>query len=683
MKTFKEFIFECYCDEPKSKNELIAEARGGPDYDYEQSFVNLYNHMVNKSNSQGKNMREMFRKAVRTGDMFTVTDLIAKEIQRAQTDPTSPLYFDNLDPKDLGYTGGERVKKGSNAGEIKDKEAHREAYYNKLLNQQYSLLNFVQSESGKIQAGNGNIAEREGATKISLTPKAREITGKDQDTSKVDVSFVDNRGRKFGMSLKDAQGAVVNSSGAEETKAYILLGMNSLLDQQEQSGEITPEQRAEKESMGKELADQLALYMSSTRGMSKEQQKDALPQMQEYLNSIESVIPGTIQAMSSEAITGKGKYGDASTVDALFSTGRGGEVIEDPSWLAQYVFQRGRLGKGQTKPKEGPRVQRPTTITGDIKNYQDAEDKPKDSEYLKKWREEWGVPAWEKKIASFEPEIQDEIKRLQSTGEFSLKDLSDFETADIRSKQVRELEQQETQAQATAQSTSQQVAKAEQEAAAAAEIEAQASKESQAASIPVDANGEPVLNQYRKNINGHFAADPTTPLAKINAERRQAANNNLASAQNNLAAAQNNLQITQNNAAAAADQASQISANAQQLSQQIQGQPEDVASVPQKQPEATVAPTSTAPVASTVPQDQPANVVSTTASIPKEKPTPTSSMPQEKPVVEPNPQEKPVVKPNTQDTQDTQDKPKESDKKTEKNKKPQKESVKTNPELPQ
>ena len=487
MKTFREFMFECLSIGNKiSLRELIAEStRGGPDYDYEQSFVNFYNHMVNKSDSEGADMRELFRGAVQRRDIFTITDLIAKEVQRAQTDPTSPLYFDNLDSTDPGFTGGKRSK----SGEVSDKEAHRQAYYDKLLNQQYSLLNFVQSKSGRIQAAKGHVAEREGATKVPLTAKAREITGKNQDTSKVDVSFIDDSGNRYGISLKDAKGAVVNSSGAEETKSYILLGINTLLDQQEKVDKIiTPEQRAEKEAMGKELADQLALYMSSTRGMSKEQQKDALPQMQEYLNSIESIIPGTIQAMSAEAITGKGKYGDASTVDALFSTGRGGEVIEDPSWLAQYVFQRGRLGKGTSKTKAGA-IQRPTTIAGDIKNYQDAEGKPKTSEYLNKWETDWGKPAWEKKIATFEPEIQDEIRRLQNNDEFGLDDLYNYENQDIEVKQLKASESK---------SQAQQKLKTQQDAQAATgpidpEAEAQAQQEletQQAAQALKDAEKE-------------------------------------------------------------------------------------------------------------------------------------------------------------------------------------------------
>lgn len=576
MKTFREFIFDCYLKESTSIQELIAEAtrRGGPDYDYEQSFVNLYNHMVNKSDAEGKEMRELFRKAVREGDMFTVTDLIAKEVQLAQTDPNSPLYFDNLDATDAGFTGGKRTK----SGEVQDKESHREAYYNKLMNQQYSLLNFVQSKSGKIQAGLGNIAEREGSTKVPLTARARKITGKEYDTSKVDVSFVDRDGNKFGVSLKDAKGAVVNSSGAEETKAYILLGMNSLLDQQVESKEITPEQRVEKELMGAELADQLALYMASTRGMSKEQQKDALAQMQEYLSSIESVVPGTMQAMSAEAITGKGKYGDASTVDALFSTGRGGEVIEDPSWLAQYIFQRGRLGKGTTKTKEGA-IQRPTTISGDIKNYRDAEDKPTDSEYLRRHKEEWGLPAWEKKIAGFEPEIQDEIRRFQSTGEFDLKHLADLESADIRAKQVKELEQQEIQSQAAAQAV--QTAQAQ-----AGQAQAQAQTE-----VPIDPE------QLQVDAAGVEADLEQAVQAKQDSEQVYADDGSRVLRQNVGTFFMNNpekkIEFDQNRAAAdaaVADAQANMGAVAQQLDQLAQAQTETQPEpVPGEQP-ATVAP---------------------------------------------------------------------------------------------
>ena len=636
MKTFREFIFECLSIlDHTSLRELIAEAkegRGGPDYDYEQSFVNLYNHMAANPDRKGAEMRKQFRLAVSKGDMFTITDLISKEVQRAQTDPSSPLYFDNLDSTDPGLTGGKRSK----SGEVADKEAHRQAYYDKLLNQQYSLLNFVQSESGRGQVINRAVANREGATKIPLTAKAKEITGKEQDTSKVDVSFTDTKGNTYGISLKDAKGAVVNSSGAEETKSYILLGMNSLLNQQQESGEITPEQRAEKEAMGKELADQLALYMAGTRGMSKEQQKDALPQMQAYLDGIESVIPGTMQAMSAEAITGKGKYGDASTVDALFSTGRGGEVIEDPKWLAQYVFQRGRLGKGQTKPKEGPRIQRPTTMSGDIKNYQDAENKPKDSEYLRKHREEWGQSAWEKKIAQFEPEIQDQIRSLQNNDDFGLDDLMNYQNQDAQIKQLKAAEAQHAQ----------QGAELEQQASDATAAVSAAQAEVEKANDTTNlrySDKTPVLAQNRQRFLSYADRNPEDKSVKHITEPKRVAQDNLVAAQT---AANDAMAAAQTHAAtpptATLDTIRQGAAQGQQPSQQqIQTQPQPEVEpkqppAPQPQPEAEPKqPPAPQPTSQQTPpeQEQP-TPTKEQQPVPEKQPQPNKKKKEQKPPVE-------------------------------------------------
>ena len=654
MKTFVKFISECYFFLTEAKKEG---GRGGPDYDYEQSFVNLYNHMASDSSKKGAEMRKQFRLAVSKGDMFTVVDLISREIQRAQTDPSSPLYFDNLDPTDPGFTGGKRSK----TGEVEDKEAHRQAYYDKLMNQQYSLLNFVQSESGRGQVINRAVAQREGATKVPLTAKGKELTGKEQDTSKVDVSFTGKDGNTYGISLKDAKGAVVNSSGSEETKAYILLGMDSLLNQQEQSGEITPEQRAEKEAMGTELANQLALYMASTRGMSKEQQKDALGQMQEYLSSIESVVPGTMQAMSAEAITGKGKYGDASTVDALFSTGRGGEVIEDPSWLAQYVFQRGRLGKGQTKPKEGPRVQRPTTIAGDIKNYRDAENKPEDSEYLRKWRDEWGQSAWEKKIGGFEPEIQDEIRKLQGTGQFSLRDLYNYEQQDTQVKQLKSFDQFQQDAQSSEKDL---ISKQKQYDATAAEVEK--------ASVPIDPEtGKEVLHQRRPNLKAFMASNPTSKVAQVNNERQQQAQAKLTQAQSeldnasaihqsnqsNLDTVASSIQAQQQAAAEKEQQPTQTpTTNNQQQQQQTTQLPPQETPQPEQPKKPTqqtqqVAQSQPATPEPTQQQQQPIATTQQPTPTPTEKPTPT---PTEKPIQEPQKKKrngKEQIQPETTQTQ--------------------------------
>ena len=57
----------------------------------------------------------------------------------------------------------------------------------------------------------------------------------------------------------------------------------------------------------------------------------------------EDSFPGVSDYVSKEQITGKGKYGKG--VDSVLKTGRGGELIEFPEFLAAFVKQRPRTSK--------------------------------------------------------------------------------------------------------------------------------------------------------------------------------------------------------------------------------------------------------------------------------------------------------------------------------------------------
>ena len=103
--------------------------------------------------------------------------------------------------------------------------------------------------------------------------------------------------------------------------------------------------------------------MSSSKGMSKEQQKDLLPQLDKLRGSVEELIPGTERETAKAQLSGEGKY--EKPVDSFVSTGKGGGRKRKPEEVSG-PNQRMRLGKGTTKTKEGP-VQRPVTSTGDIK----------------------------------------------------------------------------------------------------------------------------------------------------------------------------------------------------------------------------------------------------------------------------------------------------------------------------
>lgn len=342
LRSFKDFML--IIEEKKD--------RGGPDYNYEVALVSLYNHLIkanDKSNIRGK----LLRGAVSRGDMDTVTDILSDELNKAKTDPKHPLHFDNADNE--GFTG----KAGKTA-------EHEDAYYKALEDQAYTFLNDAQSRTGKSLISQGYVVKRQGAEQAPLSKTGQKAYGKKTDTSKPDIVFQHpTRPERVNyVSLKKASGAVSASSGAEETAGNYTVGMKAALNLALKSGKITKDQKTELEKQTGEKITQLRDVMSSSKGMDKEQQKDLLPKIDSIRGEIEKMVPGTERETGKEQLSGKGKYQQG--VQSFLSTGRGGGRRQKPEEVSG-TYQRARLGKGQTKPKEGPRMQRPVTMTGDIK----------------------------------------------------------------------------------------------------------------------------------------------------------------------------------------------------------------------------------------------------------------------------------------------------------------------------
>ena len=149
-KSFEDFIL--ILEEKKG--------RGGPDYNYEVALVNLYNHLI-KGDDKGNARGKLLRGAVSRGDMNTVTDILADELNKAKTDPKHPLHFNNADNE--GFTG--------KSGKTKE---HRDAYYKALEDQQYTFLNDIQSRIGKNLVSQGYIAKRKKKVVVNFA-KNKEI----------------------------------------------------------------------------------------------------------------------------------------------------------------------------------------------------------------------------------------------------------------------------------------------------------------------------------------------------------------------------------------------------------------------------------------------------------------------------------------------------------------------------
>ena len=332
---------------------LILEAkkgRSGPKYNYEVALVNLYNHLI-KGSDKNNNKGKILRGLVSRGDTEELTDLLAQELNSAKNDEKHPLHFKNAG--DEGFTGGKKT------------DAHKDSYYSELEDQFYTFLNDSQSKLGRSLISQGYTVKRLGDDKIPLSKSGKTAYGKESDTSKADIVFQHptRKERTNYTSLKKASGAVSASAGADETAGNYTVGMRNALQLALKSGRISKDQAKQLEKEGDSRIASLKDSMSGSKGMSKEQQKDLLPQLDKLRGNIEDLIPGTERETAKAQLSGAGKYEKA--IDSFVSTGRGGGRKRKPEEVSG-TNQRMRLGKGTTKTKEGP-VQRPVTSTGDIK----------------------------------------------------------------------------------------------------------------------------------------------------------------------------------------------------------------------------------------------------------------------------------------------------------------------------
>jgi len=340
MKSFEDFI-------------LISEAkkgRSGPKYNYEVALVNLYNHLI-KGSDKNNNKGKILRGLVSRRDTEELTDFLAQELKSAKDDEKHPLHFKNAG--DEGFTGGKKT------------DAHKDSYYSELEDQFYTFLNDSQSKLGRSLISQGYTVKRLGDDKIPLSKSGKTAYGKESDTSKADIVFQHptRPERTNYTSLKKASGAVSASAGADETAGNYTVGMRNALRLALKSGRISKDQAKQLEKEGGSRIASLKDAMSGSKGMSKEQQKDLLPQLDKLRGNIEDLIPGTERETAKAQLSGAGKYEKA--VDSFVSTGRGGGRKRKPEEVSG-TNQRMRVGKGTTKTKEGP-VQRPVASGGDIK----------------------------------------------------------------------------------------------------------------------------------------------------------------------------------------------------------------------------------------------------------------------------------------------------------------------------
>lgn len=477
MKTFVEFISECYF--------LLFEAPKPPDYNYEEAFVRLYNYLTGK-NRVGRQMRGLIQRSA--GDsagaadaMNDIVSIISREVAKAEKDPNHPLHFNNI--PDIGFNRGGKTSE------------HQSAYYEKLNGQKYTFLNLIGSKSGRSIGAKGLIAVRAGSEKTPLSSRGEKVYGKSSDTSKADVLFKDNSGEVIHTSsLKDVGGSVFASSGPEETKGNLLMGMYASLDSRLEKKEINQNEYDELVERGTQLASEIALKMT-TKGLSKEEEKNIInPEIDsrglfKTMGDFEDSFPGVSEYVAKEQITGKGKYGQG--VDSVLKTNRGGELIEFPEFLSTFVNQRFRTSKHGEKGN--------VSVAADAQKVDPDVERPgPDREAYSRLTQTRFEKNLETKIAGFEPEIQDAIAKLDKNSDNFARDFADYEAQDTSLKRLKSFDQfqQDTQSAVAQSETS--VAQAQQAVAAA-----EAEKQSAQNELETNPDGTKTYRQHQaqKRIN--------------------------------------------------------------------------------------------------------------------------------------------------------------------------------------
>ena len=333
MKTFREFIFECY---------YLTEGRGKtPKYSDEYANINFYNHLVSLPN---------VRELITNNNYEEINQIISQEIENSKSDINHPLNFNNA--SDEGFSGKKKTQK------------HQNSYYSQIKRSGPGFLSLIQSKKG------GSIASKGWIGKVSRDQEASKSSWKGNMKSQGRFDYVfsdpDDSKKQHRVSGKDYRGSQAASAQSDQATATLLKGVSVVANQQmksylankpkkkdeeseqeykERLSQIkltAKEKRAEILNKGKERIDMIKQLMKSTKGMSSKEQKDVYTKVQAEIDDLENTIPGTKRASGQEMLKGSGQFDNSKTAQSIWTTGGEGS-FKDPR--QQSVRLRARAGK--------------------------------------------------------------------------------------------------------------------------------------------------------------------------------------------------------------------------------------------------------------------------------------------------------------------------------------------------
>ena len=327
MKSFEDFIFECY-----EYSFLLFEGK----YSDEHAFRKVWNHFITHR-KYGKEIRDL----INAGKYDDAREAMEKEIAAARQDPKHPLSF-------------EKAKRGFEKGKDTNVSQSKSTYHDELKLAPDSVVAYTKGRRGKSATNRSTAyAKVEGGATPPTTRMWKDVVGKESDTSKRDISIADTKDRKFGqgISLKQGEGSQTLSAEPEEVRGLFQAAAKKYIQKLKKDGASKEEIKkfeADLESNVSKYVRAQSLKISPTEN--KEKSGKRLSIAQSAVDSLVQNYPGFDRLVDKEAAGGEQKFG--KRVSAQLDP----ESQEFKDALTALRIKTGKISKSDLPKDERARV---------------------------------------------------------------------------------------------------------------------------------------------------------------------------------------------------------------------------------------------------------------------------------------------------------------------------------------
>ena len=327
MKSFEDFIFECY-----EYSSLLFEGK----YSDEHAFRKVWNHFITHR-KYGKEIRNL----INAGKYDDAREAMEKEIAAARQDPKHPLSF-------------EKAKRGFERGKDTNVSQSQSTYYDELKLAPDSVVAYTKGRRGKSATNRSTAyAKVEGGATPPTTRMWKDVVGKESDTSKRDISIADTKDKKFGqgISLKQGEGSQTLSAEPEEVRGLFQAAAKKYIQKLKKDGASKEEIKkfeADLESNVSKYVRAQSLKISPTEN--KEKSGKRLSIAQSAVDSLVQNYPGFDRLVDKEAAGGEQKFG--KRVSAQLDP----ESQEFKDALTALRIKTGKISKSDLPKDERARV---------------------------------------------------------------------------------------------------------------------------------------------------------------------------------------------------------------------------------------------------------------------------------------------------------------------------------------